>query len=675
MSIFNIFNKDKDKQIIELSSKIEALTERIEKTALNESLAGIIGDRFLTLDTDKYKNAYQNNYVIWRGINLLAQSIAALPIHIYKDQEIVPPERVQSALKGFDINNPNAEMSLYELMYEACIYYFYRGEFIVYIDLEDRMSLEPVNPEKMTRNKNGGWKYNNNKSIPNDQLIYIPLFNPDSNRGLGPVDVIKEELLADDRAREYNIKFFENFGKIGGTLYDDKGQISTTDMQVLVNQFNQAHQSSQKAHKVLGLSGGVKYQELGQTMKEMEFLESRRDIRDKVLAILGIHKSIFGITDQVDRAVADTAMRQLWIHTLQPNAIRIQNKFNQHLFKRYYLGYHCKFDFSEVVELQENQKEKLERAQLLMGLGYTQNEINELLNLGMDEVTDPIGNMRFVPVTLMPVDDLFIGGEETTKIVSNKDDKLDNLAKYLDNEYKVDKASRTYVRKFRILQRASEKKLAGKMGKYFATQLGKVLHVIKDHKDIKDIDEILLLSTVKNLLGKEKEALTTTLIPVFEDISLSANKLAIETIGTVTNPAINDLIVSQMTNHIVDINNYTYKLIKNEVKEAVFNGESIDQLSKRIQGVYKFNSARSRTISRTESAALINRTTNAVYQENNVPKKQWIGGTRPSHAAINGQIKNFDEKFDNGLMFPHDPSGPAGEVVNCSCCLVPIIEK
>jgi len=43
--------------------------------------------------------------------------------------------------------------------------------------------------------------------------------------------------------------------------------------------------------------------------------------------------------------------------------------------------------------------------------------------------------------------------------------------------------------------------------------------------------------------------------------------------------------------------------------------------------------------------------------------------TRDSHAKVDGQIRELDEKFSNGLMYPGDPSGGAAEVVNCRCAL------
>jgi hypothetical protein len=54
--------------------------------------------------------------------------------------------------------------------------------------------------------------------------------------------------------------------------------------------------------------------------------------------------------------------------------------------------------------------------------------------------------------------------------------------------------------------------------------------------------------------------------------------------------------------------------------------------------------------------------------------KQWDAAldkrTRESHAAVDGEIRELDEKFSNGLRFPGDPHGKAAEVVNCRCALL-----
>ena len=46
------------------------------------------------------------------------------------------------------------------------------------------------------------------------------------------------------------------------------------------------------------------------------------------------------------------------------------------------------------------------------------------------------------------------------------------------------------------------------------------------------------------------------------------------------------------------------------------------------------------------------------------------GRTRDSHRQVDGEIRELDEKFSNGMMYPSDPAGGAAEVVNCRCALL-----
>ena len=51
--------------------------------------------------------------------------------------------------------------------------------------------------------------------------------------------------------------------------------------------------------------------------------------------------------------------------------------------------------------------------------------------------------------------------------------------------------------------------------------------------------------------------------------------------------------------------------------------------------------------------------------------KQWDATldarTRESHALVDGELRELEEPFSNGLMLPGDPDGGAAEVVNCRC--------
>jgi len=680
MNFLKLFGRDKAQdQILQLNTKIQELETAVSKTALNTSLAGIIGSNWIELETSRYENAYNNNYIIYRGVNLLSQSIAQLPIEIYKGGD---PLDSEFSFPNFDLQNPNAEMSFSELIYAASIYFFYRGEFMLYINLEPpRMSLEPVNPKLMTRTTDGNWRFNNKVNIPKEQLIYVKFLNPDGDRGLGPVDVIKDELVTDAKSAEYQKKFFENFGKVGGTLKDTLGLATLDDMKTLVNQFNQSHGGSSNTYKTLGLPKGIEYSELAQTMREMEFLAGRKDIRDKVLAILGIHKAVFGISDDITYQTQKDAMRMLWQMTLKPQAIRIQEKINQQLMNPYFPGYQIYFDFNDVKELQESTTEKLEQAKGYRDLGYTLNEINDYFDLGMDDITEPIGTMRFVPSNLVPIEDLIVLPEDTksnnnSNDNSDLDTKIVKIVEILDTQDNKSAKLDLYARSFKKTQRQIEKKMVGKLGKFFSIELGKVLSIIKEQKAINKMDINVLLAMLDNLLEADKEMLAQMMLPLYNEGSLGASGLAINSLALSVPARVDDAVVAAMVNKIKGISNHTYNLIRNQIKEGVSAGESVAEMSNRVIDVYKFNSARARIIAQTESANVMNRTTDSEYKKAQVSKKVWIAtndnATRDSHRKVNNEEVEYNKPFSNGLMFPGDPNGPGAEVINCRCAFAAI---
>ena len=687
--IDKIFGRDdkSNTKTTELEAKVSALEAQLTKS-LNSSLAAIVGNQWIDITTKSYENAYETNYVINRGIQLLAQNIAGVPLDIYKGDNIMDDG---FRFPNFDLQNPNKEMSLNEWMYQCCIYYFYRGEFMSYINLDGgSISLEPVNPKLMkikTKDATGrvvSWEWNNKKIIPAEQLIYLRLINPDGERGLSPIDVVKSELINDDKAREYNTKYFENYGKVGGLLFDDKGMAQMDDMKRLVEQFNAAHQGSKNAHKILGLPAGIKYQELAQTMKEMEFAAGRADVRDRILGILGIHKAVFGISDNITYQTQKDAMRMLWQMTLQPSAVRIQEKLNQQLLNKYFPGYQCFFDFAAVPELQENDQDILNQAKGYRELGYTLNEINEYFDLGMDEVQNSIGDMRFIPSNLIPATDLENTNVPPQKSINSSeiDLKLDKIIDFMDKEEVIDKSINSYMLMYNRLQRSAQSKFRGKLGKHFAEQLGGVLNILYDNtKSInKDIVEATLLAEIRNFLEGEKVKIEVSLKPLYEETSKDASALALKVIKMDKPARVIDEVVDSMVNKIKAIENNMYKLIRSQIKEGLLVGEGVDKLSNRIRDVYKFSSSYSaRRIALTESASIINRSTDFEYRQNGVTRKKWIdtkdGKTRETHVK-NGDLGAvpYDFVYPNGQEFPGDGRGGAPENINCRCAFTAIIE-
>lgn len=54
-------------------------------------------------------------------------------------------------------------------------------------------------------------------------------------------------------------------------------------------------------------------------------------------------------------------------------------------------------------------------------------------------------------------------------------------------------------------------------------------------------------------------------------------------------------------------------------------------------------------------------------------EKEWISipdnRRRHSHAHVEGELRDLDQPFSNGLMFPGDPEGPPEETIFCRCTM------
>lgn len=122
--------------------------------------------------------------------------------------------------------------------------------------------------------------------------------------------------------------------------------------------------------------------------------------------------------------------------------------------------------------------------------------------------------------------------------------------------------------------------------------------------------------------------------------------------------------------------------LQSAMLQGILTGESMSDIAKRFQ--YCTNM--------TENAAIRNARTAVTGAENagridsyiraekmGIKMKQmWMATldarTRDSHAIMDGEQQEVGKKFSNGCRYPGDPHGAPGEIWNCRCTLVAIVE-
>lgn len=120
------------------------------------------------------------------------------------------------------------------------------------------------------------------------------------------------------------------------------------------------------------------------------------------------------------------------------------------------------------------------------------------------------------------------------------------------------------------------------------------------------------------------------------------------------------------------------KKITAQISRGISTGMSFEQVAKQLAGYTNIGYNNAIRIARTEGHRIqVQAGMDACYKAKDMGAdvvKQWDStldsSTRESHAKVDGEIRELDKKFSNGLLFPGDPSGGAAEVVNCRCALL-----
>jgi len=120
------------------------------------------------------------------------------------------------------------------------------------------------------------------------------------------------------------------------------------------------------------------------------------------------------------------------------------------------------------------------------------------------------------------------------------------------------------------------------------------------------------------------------------------------------------------------------KKISGEISRGLSSGQMYSEITRNIASWARIPKNRAMTIARTEAHRIQTKASmnacNKAKSKGADVVKQWDASldskTRDSHAKVDGEIRELDEKFSNGLEYPGDPKGRPEEVINCRCALL-----
>lgn len=139
------------------------------------------------------------------------------------------------------------------------------------------------------------------------EIIHFKRFNPtDMWRGLGTVSAAALAIDTDKYSIEWQRNFFGNAAMPSGILSTDQVMQQDQYDRVKFN-WDTKFKGVPNAHKLAILEGGLKWTNVTPASREMQFTESRKNLRDEILGYFGVPKPVLGILEDVNLASADAA--------------------------------------------------------------------------------------------------------------------------------------------------------------------------------------------------------------------------------------------------------------------------------------------------------------------------------------------------------------------------------
>ena len=357
------------------------------------------------------ENYYREHLWIYACINAIAQNIGGVPFEIFKgDNETALDDDNDPCFRLFRDVNPH--LSRYQLFEGTSIFLYGWGEAFWVLEKLGMPKVQEIwmfRPDQFKHVvKDGkliGWVYDKGtKRIPLElnEVIHFRLFNPyDDIRGFNPMQVAKMTVEMDFFAQKFNWNFFKQDATPGLALTTEQ---ALTDEQYdrVKAEWVQKYAGVSKSHSIAILDGGLKFDKMPVTQRDMDFTGLRKMSREEICAIFKVPPAEVGILEY-SRAYANTRSQDkgFWQKTLIPRMHYYEDVLNTNFFPDHFPEYHGYFDLSSVEALQEDLNEKAKTAKTLHSMGYPMNAVNDLLGLGLPPING--GEFGYLPQNYIPV--------------------------------------------------------------------------------------------------------------------------------------------------------------------------------------------------------------------------------------------------------------------------------
>ncbi len=561
-----------------------------------------------------------------------------------------------------------------------------------------------------------------------EEVIVRMGYNPHAPlAALSPTKVLTRTIQSDIAARESNLGLFANNSTPAGYLWSEK-PINLDQAKEVGESWNSAHGGYANRHKTAVLWGGLKYDKLGLSPQELEYVESLRSLRIDYYMVFRVYPAMLAeMTGEtgLSQGSSTDSQRVAWWEDVGLPELDLLAGIHQQVADKFGAvarGYRTRtltrieraaferrrrrgnlsiwFNDSAIPALSRNRVARVDALSKLATLGYLPDEASEYLDMGLPPHPDNIGR---VPFSLQPIgeaaeaeaekkaqageagqEDAAENEDAAAELGAQAGEALDRLEELLRAE--GDRATARQREIFQKFLAPREKTAREKWSRFFVEQRGRVLKRVESLARA-DADDMWSKVFSREAEDGQLVARMTALWAehVKDGWELFQARTGVGVAFNVDDPHVRAAVARRRIQGL-KVNDTTEQALRGIFATAVEEGLTVSDTADRIAEYYNTNCvgtdrARPMTAARTQTAGIVNDGQLAAAKAVGGLKKFWIHGSpeepRESHVRAAREYDAahaiaLDDTFlvDGERMdAPGDPSADVSNTANCTCFL------
>lgn len=277
---------------------------------------------------------------VWACVRVLSESVASLPLHVYRRLERGKERDGKHALATLLHDEPNPLMSSFTWREVLMAHVLLWGN--AYSRIERKrgvvVGLVPIAPDRVIPDTKGGKLVyrvateSTQETLEPADVLHVPGLGFDGVQGYSPIRIARTALQLTMSAEKYGARFFRNAARPSGVLKVGHA-LGGTAYQNIKESWKAYQQGAENSGQVVILEDGMEWQSLSMPHEDAQFLETRQFQVAEIARIFRVPPHLIGDLTRSTYSNIEMQSIEFVTHSVRPWLVRIEQELNRKLFR------------------------------------------------------------------------------------------------------------------------------------------------------------------------------------------------------------------------------------------------------------------------------------------------------------------------------------------------------